>query len=72
LVLARIIASRDLSTLTAWGVAHKVFGEDFAAVRIDFDEGDCSESCPLGGKGKPSNSREKVDMGWFHLADGDN
>jgi hypothetical protein len=38
----------------AFGVGHspEVFGEHFLAVLVEFDEGDCPESCPLCSEGE--------------------
>jgi hypothetical protein len=38
------------------GVGHKVFGEHFLAVFVEFDEGDCAESCPLCGEGESADA----------------
>ena len=46
----------------ATGVGHKVFGEDFLAVFVDFTEGDCPKSCPLCGKGESSDTAKEIDV----------
>lgn len=45
--------------------APEVFDELPLAVGFGFAEGDRPEACPLGRKGKPSDSAEEIDVGGF-------
>jgi hypothetical protein len=40
----------------------EVFLEDFLAVFVEFDKGDCSESCPLSGKSESADTAEEVEV----------